>query len=108
MTTYTPKFSAPFLNMEQLCKETGIAYKSLEAFVSNRKKQGIDVVNIDNIKYSVIPGRLKINYRTYIWNTQVFYEHWILPTSQQQINSDRPLQVKSGNTVYYLNQKRSN
>ena len=54
MTTYTPKFSAPFLNMEQLCKETGIAYKSLEAFVSNRKKQGIDVVNIDATENDII------------------------------------------------------
>ena len=105
MTTYTPKFSAPFLDMEQLCKETGIAYKSLEAVITQRKAQGIEVVNIDNTKYSVIPGRLKLNKRTYIWNSQVFYQHWILPTSQQQINSDRPLQVQSGNTVYYLNQR---
>jgi hypothetical protein len=101
MNNFKPKFSTPFMPMKRLCHECGLAYKSLEAEVTRAKAKGIEIVDIEGIKYSVLPGRLKLNKRTYVWNAEVFYFYWLLPLSQQTLNSDRPLQVRSGNTVFF-------
>jgi len=95
------QFSQPFLPMKQLAKELGVSYKWLEREISNVAKSGVKDVVIEGIKYSVMPGRLKLSNRSYTWNPNIFYTYWFLPRSQNLIDSDRPLQIRTGSTLIF-------
>jgi len=95
-------FSQPFLPQKQLAKECGISSKWLEREISVIKKTGVDVQIIEGVKYSVIPGRLKLTNQSYIWNPKVFYHYYFLPRTQENV-TDNALQVRDRNTVMYIN-----
>ena len=95
-------FSQPFLPMKQLAKECGVSYKWLEREILVIKKTGVDVQIIEGVKYSVIPGRLKLTNQSYIWNHKVFYHYYFLPRTQDNV-AERPIQVKNSNTVMFIN-----
>ena len=95
-------FSQPFLPQKQLAKECGISSKWLEREISVIKKTGVDVQIIEGVKYSVIPGRLKLTNQSYIWNPKVFYHYYFLPRTQENV-TDNALQVRDRNTVMFLN-----
>ena len=95
-------FSQPFLPMKQLAKECGVSYKWLEREISIIKSTGVEVQLIEGVKYSVIPGRLKLTNRSYIWNPKIFYHYYYLPRTQDNV-TDRALQVRKSNTVMFIN-----
>ena len=95
-------FSQPFLPMKQLAKECGVSYKWLEREIHTIKKSGIQIQVIEGVKYSVIPGRLKLTNQSYIWNPKIFYHYYYLPRTQDNL-TERPIQVKNNNTVMFFN-----
>jgi hypothetical protein len=88
--------------MKQLAKECGVSYKWLEREINTIKKNGVDVQVIEGVKYSVIPGRLKLTNQSYIWNPKIFYHYYYLPRTQDNV-TDRPLQVRKSDTVIFIN-----
>ena len=83
--------------MKQLCSELSIQYKTCERWIREEKEKGFTEFFIEGVKYSVVPGRIKIpGVRNYIWNANVFYLYYFLP----KINGlDKP-QLKDGELIF--------
>jgi len=74
------KFKRPFLQMKEVCSELAVQYKTLERWIKEEKEKGFSEFFVEGVKYSVIPGRIKIpGVRNYIWNINVFYTYYFLP-----------------------------
>jgi len=91
------KFKKTFLTMKELCSEFSLQYKTLERFIKEEKEKGFDEFFIEGVKYSVVPGRIKIpGVRNYIWNANIFYLYYFLP----KINGVEKPQLKNGELIF--------
>lgn len=88
--------------MKELCSELSLQYKTLERFIKEEKEKGFDEFFIEGVKYSVVPGRIKIpGVRNYIWNANIFYLYYFLP----KINGVEKPQLKNGELIFIPQQE---
>ena len=99
ITSIPIKFKKPYLTMKELCSELSLQYKTLERWIKEEKEKGFNEFFIEGVKYSVVPGRIKIpGVRNYIWNANVFHSYYFLP----KINGiEKP--VLQGDQLIFVN-----
>ena len=79
-----------------------LQYKTLERFIKEEKEKGFDEFFSECVKYSIVPGRIKIpGVRNYIWNANIFYLYYFLP----KINGVEKPQLKNGELIFIPQQE---